>query len=149
MKRYIQSSGATEALALLSYLKGENFSIKVFGNNSILSRYAIPENLKEEDLSFYVERMVLFRLDTEQKTIAFSDCTDWPMESNYKSVSQFIEADARRLESVYPNWRYADSSPDTIVVNGKYYESEITMSAHHPEALCRRVKIEGKYYYFS
>ncbi len=54
------------------------------------------------------------------------------------------------LNSFYPNWKWSDKDDDTIIIEGLgEFVSELNISSSWPEDLCRRVKIEGKFYYFN
>ncbi len=167
---YVKSSSGSETVTLLSFLRDEGFSIQD-SKNPILIKYDIPEHLTLDKLS-HITIDCVFELDPDCKFVSLWDSDtnydtniewdekvstlanecDIEYEEYFSCVRDFIEGHASRLEEVDPNWRYLiDDNSDAVVVkaNDNVVMSELTISNHWPDSLCRRVKIAGKYYYFS
>ena len=52
----------------------------------------------------------------------------------------------KRLEDYY-SYEFTDND-DEIVIDGKVFSTEMTLSPEYPDDLCCRVLIDGEYYYF-
>ena len=47
----------------------------------------------------------------------------------------------------YFKYEYADNA-DAVIINGKEYPYEMTLSFDYPDNMCCRVLIDGEFYYF-
>ena len=67
----------------------------------------------------------------------------------YKDLFNY---DLKMLEDYFPNYDYDFSDPtdpDTyIIVDGKRYQAEMTLSPYVDEMQSQRIQIDGEYYYF-
>ena len=166
----IVTNNDVEIIALLSYLRDEGYQFYTRG--SFFKTYPIPEQFCIGDLTegasngciFMLwqnngKKLVRLKSINRPEFIYWSSWLDKVKQSCsenddkfFDNPSQFFEDNAKRLEEVDLNWQYPsnpDYMDDFVIINGEMHPSELTISSCWPDSLCRRVKIDGIYYYFS
>ena len=154
MKNYIRIENEAELNVLLEFFEDSGYDAHG-GMKMILAivgkdNYPIVVAEEKKDKVVALKHFSL-ESDADDSFEAYCEALDSEdVACFYSNLTDYLDYNVPTMDSSFPDWTWDLNEEEPVaIVNGKRYVSEMTLSAAWPDHLCRRVRIDGVYYFCS
>lgn len=156
MKNYIQIDNSNALSVLIEFFEDSGYEVpgvlKMLSQDKAADRYPIIIYENKRDNVVALKYITTGAKPSGNDTFdVYCDSLDNEEDACfYGNLTYYLDYNVPTLDSAFPDWTWDLNEEDPVaIINGKRYMSEMTLSAAWPDHLCRRVKIDGVYYYCS